>query len=74
MIPSYNKKIVRLTSLAFIIPSSMAVGYGIGYLLDWLFKADSFKDIFLVIGVIAGFYDLVREILKYNRELDGKGN
>ncbi len=74
MIPVFSKKIARITSLAFIVPSAMAVGYGLGYLLDWLFKTDYLRTVFLIIGIISGFYDLVREILKFNRELNGKGD
>lgn len=74
MIPVFGKKIARVMSLAFIVPSAMAVGYGLGYLLDWIFKTDYLRTVFLIIGVISGFYDLVREILKFNRELDGEGD
>ncbi len=74
MIPLFNKKILKLTSLAFIVPSSMLVGYGLGYLVDRIFSTDRWSLIGLVLGMISGFYELVREILAYNRELDGKGD
>ena len=74
MIPLFNKKILKLTSLAFIVPSSMLVGYGLGYLVDLIFSTDRWSLIGLVLGMISGFYELVREILAYNRELDGKGD
>jgi len=67
----FDRKLIRITSLAFIIPSSIVVGYGIGYLLNWIFHREFFTILFIIIGIIAGFYDLVMEILKLNRELDG---
>ncbi len=74
MIPLFNRKILRLTSLAFIIPSSMVIGYGLGYLVDRVFSTTWGKTAGLILGIIAGFYELIRQIVEYNRELDGKGN
>ncbi|GEM_PF-1323623 len=74
MIPIFDKKLLRLTSLAFIVPSSMAVGYGLGYLLDKTFSTESFRFAGIFLGIVAGFYELVKEIIKYNRNLDGKGD
>ncbi len=74
MIPLFNRKILRLTSLAFIIPSSMLIGYGLGYLVDRVFSKTWGKTAGLILGIIAGFYELIRQIVEYNRELDGKGN
>ncbi len=74
MIPLFDKKLLRLTSLAFIVPSSMLVGYGLGYLLDKVFSSQSIRMVGLFLGIVAGFYELVKEILKYNKNLDEKGN
>ncbi len=74
MISFFDKKLLRLTSLAFIVPSSMAVGYGLGYLLDRTFSTESIRFVGLFLGIVAGFYELVKEIIKYNRTLDGKGD
>ncbi len=50
--------------LAFLLPVSMAVGYGIGYGLDKLFHTSFLKIVFLLLGVAAGVIDLLRELSK----------
>ena len=54
----------RYMSLAFILPSSILVGYAIGYLLDKAFGTSFFYIVFLLIGIAAGFIELIREVLK----------
>jgi F0F1-type ATP synthase assembly protein I len=48
--------------LAFLLPTSMAVGYGIGYLLDKVFGTGFLKVVFLLLGIAAGVIELVREL------------
>ena len=50
--------------LAFLIPSSILVGYAIGYALDKLFHTGFLKIVFLLLGVAAGIIDLLRELAK----------
>ena len=54
----------RYTSLAFILPSSVLVGYVIGRLLDRAFGTSFLYIVFLLIGIAAGFLELVREVLR----------
>jgi F0F1-type ATP synthase assembly protein I len=54
----------RYSGLAALLPASTLVGYGIGYGLDHLFSTQFLKIVFLVIGTIAGFVQLVRELTK----------
>ena len=49
--------------LAFLLPVSMAVGYGIGYGLDKVFHTAFLKVVFLILG-IAGIIELVRDLSK----------
>jgi F0F1-type ATP synthase assembly protein I len=51
-------------SLMFLLPVSMAVGYGIGYLLDKAFGTTFLKIIFLFLGFASGMIELVRELSK----------
>ena len=51
-------------SLMFLLPVSMAVGYGIGYLLDKAFGTTFLKIIFVFLGFASGMIELVRELSK----------
>jgi len=55
-------QVSRYTSLAFILPVSTFVGYAIGYLLDRLFHTHFFYIVFLLLGIVAGFIQLLREL------------
>ncbi len=52
---------MRYAGLGFLIPSSIAAGYFIGYLLDRLFHTTFLYIVFLLIGAAAGLYAMVRE-------------
>lgn len=54
----------RYTTLAFLMPSSIFVGYVIGFLLDKAFGTTFLDMVFLLLGIIAGFVELVRELSK----------
>ncbi len=63
------KKMTAVSSLALILPSSIAVGLAIGYLLDRWFKTEPYLLlIWLVFGIISGLLNLFRGIRKYLRE------
>jgi F0F1-type ATP synthase assembly protein I len=50
--------------LAFLIPTSILVGYGIGYFLDKAFGTGFLKIVFLLLGIAAGLIELIRELNK----------
>ena len=52
----------KYASLAFLLPISTFVGYGMGYGLDYLFHTTFLRWIFLVLGVVSGFISLIREL------------
>jgi F0F1-type ATP synthase assembly protein I len=54
----------RYSGLAFILPVSAVVGYIIGYLLDKAFGTHFLYLVFLVLGIVAGFVQLLREAQK----------
>ena len=56
------------TSLAFLLPVSTFVGYAIGYLLDKAFGTHFLYLVFLVIGTISGFVQLIRHVLRDTRD------
>lgn len=51
----------KYIGLAFMLPSCTLVGYGIGYFLDKAFGTHFLTLIFLVLGIAAGFIELIRE-------------
>jgi len=54
----------RYTSLAFLLPACVFVGYVIGYALDKVFGTSFFYIVFLLVGIAAGFVQLIREVQK----------
>lgn len=66
------KKLAEISSLVMILPSSIAVGLAIGYLLDrWLKTAPWMLLTWLLLGVASGLLNLFREVRRYlveNRE------
>jgi ATP synthase protein I len=61
-----TRKIVELTSLVLMLPSSIAVGLFAGYFLDKLFGTQPWLLLlFTVLGVVSGFYSLLRGLSKY---------
>ena len=58
----------RLTQVALMFPSSIAVGLGMGYLLDkWLKTAPVFTLVMATLGIVAGFYNFIRAYEAWNR-------
>jgi F0F1-type ATP synthase assembly protein I len=56
--------LARMLGLAFLIPACLLTGYAIGYALDRHFGAEGFSLAGLLIGIAAGFVQLIREISK----------
>lgn len=52
------------TSLAFLLPAATFVGYVIGYLLDKAFGTHFLYLVFLLLGIAAGFVELVRRLMR----------
>ncbi len=59
----YNQ-IGKYYGLAFLLPTSILIGYVIGWLLDKLFKTHFLYIVFLLFGVAAGIIELIRELNK----------
>ena len=56
------------TSLAFLLPVATFVGYAAGYLLDRAFGTHYLYIPFLILGIAAGFTQLVRQLLRDNKD------
>ncbi len=71
MDPNSPGNLGKYMSMALMLPISTAVGYGLGYGLDSLFHTTWLRWVFLGFGTIAGFFDLIYELDK--DEKDGSG-
>ena len=58
------RQVGRYSTLAFLFPSCVVVGYVIGYFLDKAFGTHYLYLVFLLIGIAAGFIELLREVKK----------
>ena len=47
---------------AIILPIATLVGYGMGYGLDTLFHTSWLRYVFLVLGTVAGFIELIKDL------------
>lgn len=56
--------------LAFLLPTATFVGYLIGYLLDKAFGTGFLKVVFLLVGIAAGFVELIRKLMRDARKQD----
>lgn len=69
---SKYKNLGDLLSVGVMFPVCIAIGYGIGYLLDqWTGRKSTFKAIFLLFGIAAAFINLFKVVRKLEREGDG---
>ncbi len=65
------RKIAELSTLGMVLPSSIAVGLFMGWLLDKSLHTHPWMlGIFTVLGIIAGFRSLIRGLNKIGIEKD----
>ena len=55
-------QVARYLSLAMLLPAASVVGYGIGYGLDHLFGTGFLRVVFLILGTLGGFVNLLRQL------------
>jgi len=58
------------TGLALVLPCATFVGYAIGYLLDGWLGTKWLRIVFLILGSVAGFVQLIRTIMRDANEDD----
>jgi F0F1-type ATP synthase assembly protein I len=64
---SWSEQMGRYFGVALLLPVSTFVGYAIGYLLDRAFGTGFLKIIFLILGTVAGFLELIRQLGRDSR-------
>jgi F0F1-type ATP synthase assembly protein I len=65
---SFMVTVGEYTSLAFVLPAATFVGYAIGYLLDKAFHTSFLYLVFLILGIAAGFVQLIRQVQRDTRD------
>ena len=66
--PNALAKGLKYVHIGFVIPASVIVGWLLGAGLDrwlgtnWIYLAG------LILGIIAGFYDLIRTVIRMSKE------
>jgi len=54
----------RYTSIAMYLPAATFAGYIIGYALDKWLGTSYLKIVFLILGIVSGFYELIRQLMR----------
>jgi F0F1-type ATP synthase assembly protein I len=67
-------QVAEYTTLAFLLPVTAVVGYFMGYLLDKAFGTHFLYIVFLLLGIAAGFVQLIRVLLRDTRNTDNDGS
>ena len=71
---SFARMAGEYSSLAFIIPVSAVVGYGIGYGLDKWLGTHYWHIVWLLLGIAAGMKELVRKVMgDFQKDIDAGG-
>lgn len=66
--------VAEYSNLAFIIPSSLLVGYAIGYGLDKWLGTNYWYIVWLLIGIVAGMVDVVKKVMgDFQKDQDAGG-
>jgi F0F1-type ATP synthase assembly protein I len=56
----------RYSHIGFALPAATLVGWGLGRLLAHWFHADWWQMVGLLIGIVAGFVEVVRTVMASN--------
>ena len=54
----------RYTAIAMTLPGSTFAGYLIGYALDSWLHTTYLKIVFLILGILSGFVQLIRQLMR----------
>ncbi len=53
----------RYTYVAMTLPATTFAGYAMGYALDMWLHTTYLKIVFLILGIVSGFMQLIRQLL-----------
>ena len=61
-------RFAEYTGLALVLPLSTFAGYGLGYFLDKQFGTSWLQIVFLILGSVGGFINLIRQIMRDSKD------
>ena len=67
----WSVQVGQYLSLALLLPVSTAVGYGLGYFLDWVLGTHFLRIVFLILGTASGFVQMYRQL---SRDISNDGS
>jgi F0F1-type ATP synthase assembly protein I len=70
--PSALTQGLKYTHIAFALPGGVIAGWLLGALLDRWLGTTYLYLVGLGLGVVAGFYDLIRTMARMNKETGGE--
>lgn len=66
--PSMWSEFAKYSHLAFVLPAAVFAGWLLGSWLDRHFGKDYLYLAGIALGVIAGFYELIRSVMRMSKE------
>jgi ATP synthase protein I len=61
---------LKYLHIAFVIPAAVIIGWLLGALVDWWLGTKWVYLLGLGLGIVAGFYDIFRTVVRMNKELE----
>lgn len=68
---SFTERAAEYSTLAFVLPVSTFAGWLLGHWLDKLFHTGFLEVVCLILGTVAGFVSLIRQVTRDARNNDG---
>lgn len=62
--PNFLLQVSRYTQLAFVLPAATVVGWLVGSALDHWLHRTWISIVGLIVGIVSGFVELIRTVLK----------
>jgi len=68
---SFTERAAEYSTLAFVLPVSTFAGWLLGHWLDKLLGTGYLEIVCLILGTVAGFVGLIRQVTRDTRDNDG---
>lgn len=68
---SFTELAAEYSTLAFVLPVATLVGWLLGHLLDQAFGTGYLNIAGLIVGIVAGFVQVVRQVMRDTHDTDG---
>jgi F0F1-type ATP synthase assembly protein I len=68
---SFTEQAAEYSTLALLLPVSTFVGWLLGHLLDKAFGTGYLNIVGLMLGIVAGFVQLIRQVMRDTHDNDG---